>query len=138
MDEFFRVWCRELKEGYALVRVGFDAFLSQVEIEELAYPYARSTLLWIEPHPAFPHLVEDLLKMGSVVDLFFGLHNHVVHVDLKHIFDLSWKDFVHHSLIGSINVLQTEGHYVVVIVARLGYKSGALFVAPLHGDMIVT
>ena len=75
--------------------------------------------------------------MSSMVDFLLGLNDHVVHINFEHVTYFFSENFVHHSMIGSSRVLQTERHYVVVIVARLGHEGGEFFVPFRHGDLVV-
>lgn len=72
-----------------------------------------------------------------MVRLLLGLRDYVVHVNLEHVSDLSSDDLVHHSLVGSVDTLQAERYYVIVIVSQLGHEGRILLVALGRGDLVV-
>ena len=73
-----------------------------------------------------------------MIRFLLGFHDYVIHIDSDHVSDFSLEDFVYHALIGSIVVLQDEGHYIVVIVSRVGNEGRVFFVRLCHGDLVVT
>ena len=50
-----------------------------------------------------------------MVPLFFAFDNHVVNIDVHISPDLFFEHFVHETLFGSPDVLETKEHYFVAI-----------------------
>src|SRR4051812_37229649 len=98
----------------------------------------RRCISLVEAHLAGSGPLEYALEMGGVVGVSSRLDDHIVHVHLEGVADLPSEHFVHHSLIRGARVLEAEGHYVVVVVARLSHKRCALLIAPRHRDLVVT
>ena len=73
-----------------------------------------------------------------MVSLLLGLEDHVVHVDFEHVSNFSLEDLVHHALIGSARVLQTEGNYAVVIDTRFHHEGRVFFVCFFHGGLVIS
>src|SRR3954465_9774279 len=138
LDGFFIDGGREFRERSTLIGVGLYSSLGQVESEELARPYSESAFFRVETHLAGPSLFEYSFQVCRVIDVFSRLDDHVVHIYLEGVADFPSEDLVHHPLVRSSGVLESERHYIIVIVARLGHECRALLVASRHGNLVVT
>jgi len=87
------------------------------KLEELSYGHSEYTLLWVESHVIFPHLVENLFEVLHMLTDCLKFHHYVVNVNLHTSTDLASKDSIHEALISSFSVLETERHYVVAKLA---------------------
>jgi hypothetical protein len=66
-----------------------------------------------------------------------GLDDHVVHVSLDVLVELSLETGLDSSLVGSVGVLQPEGHGHVAVCTKQGDERGLLLVFFLDRDLVV-
>ena len=63
-----------------------------------------------------------------MIGLYLALHHHIIDVNFYFFPLLRLKYPGHHPLIGSLSILQTKGHYLIVIISSRSDKSYLLLV----------
>ena len=92
--------CRGLhaQDGRYLVRVGFDASLSDQVSKKLFGGHFESIFLEVKPDLIFPKAIKCLSQVLQVVIVLEAFHKHLIDIHLYQMSDLLLEDFVDHPL----------------------------------------
>lgn len=86
----------------------------------------------------FPSFDEQLGEIVGVIYIESRLHNHIVHVDLKHTTDLRYRHLIHHSLICCIGIFEVKVHKLVAVISLVGHECSFLLVNQVHRYLVYT
>jgi hypothetical protein len=84
-----------------------------------------------------PQGCESLFKIGDERVGVSGLGDHVIHIGFDVLVELPLEAGLDSSLVGSVGVLQPEGHGRVAVRAKQGDERGLLLVFFLNCDLVV-
>lgn len=110
----------------------------QVETHKLSDPYNEGVLFGVKPHFVLSDPFEYSLKMFVAKFVCTGLYFHIVHVHFPCFPFFILEYFVHHSLVGFRDVLESEWHDIILVIGLcdherdfylVGYKQGYLVVS---------
>jgi hypothetical protein len=95
------------------------------------------TLVRVELPAVLSQGCESLFKIGDERVRVSGLDNHIIHVSLDVLVELSLETDLDSSLVGSAGVLQPERHGCVAVGTERGDERGLLLVFFLDSNLVV-
>ena len=109
-----------------LIWVDFNSVVGNHITQKLARAHSKRTLSNIEVQFMSPQYFENIPKVIYMLGLHFTLYHHIIYIHLNIVAQLRIKHPGHHPLVSGPCILQSKGHYFVVVISN-GCKKTGLF-----------
>ena len=119
------------------IEVSLDAPLSDQISQEFPEGHPKCALFEGKLHLILPKEIEGFAYMLEVIHVLFTFHQHIIDVYLYGAPDQIFKDFINHSLEGSLRVLKSKGYQLVAVDSPASSESYFAFIWWVHLDLII-
>jgi hypothetical protein len=127
-----------LYDGQDLVRVCFDAVLSDDVPQELPPGDFEGAFFWVQLNVESLEVVEGFIQVGEEVEALWRIYHNVVDINLKVAPYFLFEAKLHTLLICSPHVLQSDRHFYIAKITERSDERGGRLVCLGVGYLVIT